>query len=108
MVLQFVGGWSGGTEVTDLAHDELRGLLDQHLWTTLNLVQAVLPAMRERGRGRIVAISSPVAAQPVAKQAAYAVAKTAEETLLSTLARELAGSGITVNVLVVRSIATGP
>jgi 3-oxoacyl-[acyl-carrier protein] reductase len=38
--------------------------------------------------------------------AAYSVAKAAGETLLRTLAREVSGSGVTVNVLVGRMIDT--
>ena len=38
--------------------------------------------------------------------AAYSVGKAAEETLLRTLAREVAGDGITVNVVSVRKIDT--
>jgi NAD(P)-dependent dehydrogenase (short-subunit alcohol dehydrogenase family) len=43
---------------------------------------------------------------PAAKVSAYAVGKAAEEALLLTLAREVAGTGVTVNVLQVRVIDT--
>jgi NAD(P)-dependent dehydrogenase (short-subunit alcohol dehydrogenase family) len=107
VLLHAVGGWVGGTAVVDLDHDEVRRMLDQHLWSTLNVVQAVLPGMIERGFGRVLAVSSPLAANPGPKGASYAMAKSAEEVILRSLAKETAGTGVTVNVLTVRSIATG-
>jgi 3-oxoacyl-[acyl-carrier protein] reductase len=47
-----------------------------------------------------------MAASPDPGQSAYAVGKAAQETLLSAVAREVAGSGVTVNVLRVRAIDT--
>jgi NAD(P)-dependent dehydrogenase (short-subunit alcohol dehydrogenase family) len=60
--------------------------------------------MLERGHGRILAVSSPFASDPRAKGSSYAIGKAAEETLLRTLAREVAGSGVTVNMVLVRTI----
>jgi NAD(P)-dependent dehydrogenase (short-subunit alcohol dehydrogenase family) len=108
IVVHLVGGWTGGTAVTETPDEPYASMLDQHLWTTLNVVRAAVPPMTAAGWGRIVAVSSPVAADPPARQAAYAVGKAAEEAVLATLAREVAGSGVTVNVLRVRAIdATG-
>ena len=104
VLVHLVGGWKGGTPVVDLDPDELRWMLDQHLWTTLNVAQAVVPGMVSRGFGRVLALSAPFAEKPAAKGASYAVAKAAEEVLLRTLAREVGGDGVTVNVLVVRKI----
>ena len=104
VLVHVVGGWAGGTAVTDLDPDELAGMLDQHLWATLHVTGAVVPGMVERGYGRILAVTSPFAANPAAKGASYAVAKAAQETLLRTLARETAGTGVTVNLALVRTI----
>jgi NAD(P)-dependent dehydrogenase (short-subunit alcohol dehydrogenase family) len=104
VVAHLVGGWVGGTEVQALDHAEVRRMLDQHLWTTLNVLQAVVPGMRERGFGRVVAVSSPFAANPAGKGASYAMAKSAEEVLLRSVAKEAAGDGVTANILVVRTL----
>jgi NAD(P)-dependent dehydrogenase (short-subunit alcohol dehydrogenase family) len=104
VLVHLVGGWAGGTPVADLDPDELAGMLDQHLWTTLHLTGSVVPGMLERGFGRILAVTSPFATNPAAKGASYAVAKAAQETLLRTLARETAGTGVTVNLVTVRTI----
>jgi NAD(P)-dependent dehydrogenase (short-subunit alcohol dehydrogenase family) len=104
VLLHLVGGWSGGTAVVDLDPAEVRDMLDQHLWTTLHALGAVVPGMVERGFGRVAAISSLVAANPGLRGASYAMAKAAEEVLLRSVARETEASGVTANVVLVRSI----
>jgi len=104
VLIHLVGGWAGGTPVVDLDPDEVREMLDQHLWTTLHVAQAVVPGMVERGFGRVLAVTSPFAAHPAGKGASYAIAKAAEEVLLRSLARETSGSGVTANLVVVRTI----
>ena len=106
VVLHLVGGWAGGTPVVDLDLDEVRGMLEQHLWTTLHVAQAAVPGMVERGWGRIVAVSTAFAANPAAKGASYAIAKAAEETLVRALAREVGANGVTANLVVVKKIDT--
>jgi len=104
VLLHLVGGWAGGTAVVDLDRDELTGMLDQHLWTTLNIAQAVVPVMLAGSWGRIVAIGSRSGLEPAPKVASYVIAKAAEDALLRTLAREVAGTGVTVNLVTVGTI----
>ena len=61
--------------------------------------QGVIPSMIERGGGRIINISSGVAADYYPGMSPYAVSKTALETLTRYIALELAPQGITANVL---------
>jgi len=104
VLAHLVGGWAGGTPVVGLDPDEVRSMLDQHFWTTLHIAQAVVPGMVARGSGRVLAVTSSTVADPARDQAGYAIAKAAQEMLLRSLAREVAGSGVTVNVVVVRAI----
>jgi NAD(P)-dependent dehydrogenase (short-subunit alcohol dehydrogenase family) len=104
VLLHLVGGWVGGTPVVGVDPDEVRSMLDQHLWTTLHVAQAVVPGMVARGSGRVLAVTSSTVADPARDQAGYTTAKAAQEMLLRSLAREVAGSGVTVNLVVVRSI----
>jgi NAD(P)-dependent dehydrogenase (short-subunit alcohol dehydrogenase family) len=62
--------------------------------------QALLPSMLDRRWGRIVNVSSGIAAHPEAMVGmnAYAATKAALEAHTLNLAAELAGSGVTVNV----------
>jgi NAD(P)-dependent dehydrogenase (short-subunit alcohol dehydrogenase family) len=105
-LLHLVGGYAGGGPIAEFADEDLRSMLDLHLWSTLNVCRAVVPGMVERSWGRIVAVSVSTAVTTPPKLGAYSVAKAAEETLLRTVGREVAGNGVTVNVLVGRKIDT--
>jgi NAD(P)-dependent dehydrogenase (short-subunit alcohol dehydrogenase family) len=65
-----------------------------------HLAQAHLPSMLESGWGRIVNVSSGIAAHPgtMVGMNAYAATKAALEAHTLNLAAELAGTGVTVNV----------
>jgi 3-oxoacyl-[acyl-carrier protein] reductase len=68
----------------------------------LQLARACLPGMRERGWGRIVSVSSTSVREPIPGLALSNANRMATVGLLNTLAREVAGDGITVN-----TVATG-
>ncbi|MCJ7622704.1 MAG: SDR family oxidoreductase, partial [Anaerolineaceae bacterium] len=90
--------------VVDIPGDEVENMLRQHLWTTFYLAQEFVPHLLANQWGRIIVVSSPYATQPRAKGASYAVGKAAQETLMLTLANELKGTGVTANILLVRTI----
>jgi NAD(P)-dependent dehydrogenase (short-subunit alcohol dehydrogenase family) len=104
VVLHLVGGFVPGAPVTELDPDQLRFMLDQHLWSTLHVARAVIPGMVERGRGRILAVTSFTTATTPARAGIYATTKAAQETMLKVLAKEVAATGVTVNLVAVRAI----
>jgi NAD(P)-dependent dehydrogenase (short-subunit alcohol dehydrogenase family) len=104
VVLHLVGGFVPGAPITDLDPDQLRFMLDQHLWSTLHVARAVIPGMVDRGHGRILAVTSFTTATTPARAGIYATTKSAQETLLKVLAKEVAGSGVTVNLVAARAI----
>jgi NAD(P)-dependent dehydrogenase (short-subunit alcohol dehydrogenase family) len=104
ILLHLVGGWAGGKELTATDSGDLRAMLDQHVWTTWHLLQAFIPSLVASRGGRVVVVSSTVAARPPAKMGAYAAAKAAEEALILTLAQEARDKGVTANILQVRAI----
>jgi NAD(P)-dependent dehydrogenase (short-subunit alcohol dehydrogenase family) len=61
--------------------------------------RAVLPSMLEKRYGRIVLVSSIVAHVGLLERTAYGATKGAVEAFGRSLAREIAGSGVTVNSL---------
>ncbi|HCC78259.1 MAG: hypothetical protein A2X25_01155 [Chloroflexi bacterium GWB2_49_20] len=106
ILLHLVGGWSGGKPVVEVETEQLNNMLQQHLWTSFYLVQAFLPVMLSRQWGRILAVSSPFASNPVANLAPYAIGKAALEALMLTIAQEVKDTGVTANMLLVKSIDT--
>lgn len=85
--------------------DDLDYVVALHLRTALILVQAVLPAMRKAGFGRIVNMSSR-AALGKPERVVYSSTKAALVGMTRTLAMELGGDGITVNAIGPGPIAT--
>ena len=83
----------------DLREDEVQRLLEVNLKGALRVTQALLPLMAGRG-GRIVNLSSILAAQGFAGQSAYAASKAALEAMTRVWARELGPAGVTVNAVV--------
>ncbi|WP_157254342.1 SDR family NAD(P)-dependent oxidoreductase [Nonomuraea typhae] len=65
------------------------------------LTQSVLPAMREKGFGRIVLVSSGIAEEGTPGSGPYGTAKMALHGLARTLAWQAGGDGILVNVAAV-------
>jgi 3-hydroxybutyrate dehydrogenase len=74
-------------------------MMDVNFMGVVHVVQAVLPAMRERRHGRIVAIASTAGLKGYAYVSAYSAAKHAVVGLVRSLALELAISGVTVNAV---------
>ncbi len=103
-LLQLVGGYAGGRPFVENDDAELSNLLALNLWTTVHAVRAFLPDIAAAEHGRIVAVSTFVAAAPTPKHAAYAASKAAMEALTISVARDLAGTTATANVVVIRSI----
>ncbi|MBN1666103.1 MAG: SDR family oxidoreductase [Anaerolineales bacterium] len=104
ILLHFVGGWSGGASVEEVAGTDLENMLQQHVWTTFSLAQAFIPIFKKNEWGRMVVISSPSASHPTGKNSPYAAAKAAQEALLLSIAQENQGSGVTANILRVQTI----
>ncbi len=104
VLLHLVGGYAGGTPFVEGDDDEFRNQLDLNLWTTIQAVRAFLPDIAAAENGRIVTVSTFVAAAPTPKHAAYAASKAAVEALTISVARDLAGTTATANVVVLRSI----
>lgn len=74
-------------------------MFDINVMGVVHTTQAVLPAMKARGCGRIVAVASTAGLKGYAYVSAYAAAKHAVVGLVRSLALEVAGNGITVNAV---------
>jgi 3-oxoacyl-[acyl-carrier protein] reductase len=78
-----------------------------NLFGPARLIQAVLPAMLARGRGKIINFSGGGAAAPRPNFSAYAASKAALVRLTETLAVELAPHNIQVNAVAPGAVNTG-
>jgi 3-hydroxybutyrate dehydrogenase len=76
-----------------------RRMMDVNFMGVVHAVQAVLPSMRERRHGRIVAVASTAGLKGYAYVSAYSAAKHAVVGLVRSLALELATTGVTVNAV---------
>jgi len=84
---------------TDTAVDAYPAALDLSLMSTLALCKATIPAMRERGWGRVVAITSIAVREPIATLILSNTARAGLTGFLKTAATEVAPDGVTVNSL---------
>jgi NAD(P)-dependent dehydrogenase (short-subunit alcohol dehydrogenase family) len=87
-------GLVGAVEEIDLA--DARALFDVNLFGSIAMIQAVLPAMRARGSGHIVNVTSVSGLAPWAGTAIYGASKYAMECIGQTLAQEVTPLGIRV------------
>lgn len=92
--------------VEDLPREALRTLFETNVFGQFELINALLPAMRAQGHGRIINCSSVLGfvAQPF--RGAYIASKFAMEGLSDTLRLELAGSPIHIVLIQPGPIAT--
>jgi 3-oxoacyl-[acyl-carrier protein] reductase len=88
---------AGNFASTDLALYE--PALHLNLLSTVAMCKATVPAMQERGWGRVVAITSISVREPIDRLILSNTARAGLTGFLKTLAREVAGDGVTVNSL---------
>ena len=86
------------TPVEDVSDEEFDFLNDLHLWTAIQLTQAVIPHMKAQGFGRILNMSSR-AVVGMSQRTVYAATKAAIISMTRTWGIELGPHGITVNAI---------
>lgn len=70
------------------------------------LLRRVVPGMRERGWGRVVGVASTSVREPLPAIVLSNAERSATLAAFKTLAREVAGDGVTINTLLTGRIAT--
>jgi NAD(P)-dependent dehydrogenase (short-subunit alcohol dehydrogenase family) len=104
--IHLMGGFAGGEPVGETGDDVWRRMLDLNLTSAFLVFRAVLPRMLASGHGRLIAVGSRVAVEPVAGLSAYGVSKAALVHLVRTLALEVKNKGITANIVLPATIDT--
>ena len=106
-VLHLVGGWRGGTALSEAPLEDWTLLHDLLVRTVQHTTRAFAPALKAAGdRARFVIVSSSQAQAPTSTNASYAAAKAAAEAWTLAYADELAETRGTANILVVNAIVT--
>ena len=98
-------GISGAAELTPL--EMAKRQLDVNLFGTANLVNAVIPAMRRQGGGRIVNTGSVAGFVPIPFQTWYSASKAAVQSYTMAMANELRPFGITLAAVLPGDTQTG-
>jgi NAD(P)-dependent dehydrogenase (short-subunit alcohol dehydrogenase family) len=100
ILINNAGGTDGGPQGwSDATRKDWTTIFDQNLFSAIRLIQQFTPSMRSNSWGRIINIATGLAIQPQAWLPHYAAAKAAMVNTTVSLAREFAGTGITVNTV---------
>jgi NAD(P)-dependent dehydrogenase (short-subunit alcohol dehydrogenase family) len=91
-------GWLNAVEGTSA--EMTRRIFETNFFGTLEMMQAVLPSMRERAEGVIINVGSSSTLKPLPLLAVYRASKAAVTALTESLAVELAGFGVRAHVVV--------
>jgi 3-oxoacyl-[acyl-carrier protein] reductase len=103
--LVHAAGIMGTGDLGLLDHAATESMWRVHVDAATRLADALVPRMAERGRGRVVLIGSRVA-QGMPGRSQYAATKAALVALARSWAREVAGRGVTINVVSPAATAT--
>ncbi len=93
---------AGGNDVValeDLTDDEYRAQFEVHVMAPMRLMRAAIPAMLERGWGRVVNVVSTSGRRPGSNNLAYGVSKAGELSLSRGFAERYAAQGVLVNAI---------
>lgn len=80
--------------------EEFRRIVDVNVVGTFLMTRAVVPALLAQRAGRIVNVTTSLDVMWRGMMQPYGASKAANEAMLAALAEELAGTGVTANVLV--------
>jgi NAD(P)-dependent dehydrogenase (short-subunit alcohol dehydrogenase family) len=105
-LVHVTGGFTGGKPVHEITDDVWDQMMNVNLGAAFHTLRAVIPQMRQAGRGRIVAIGSRAAVEPGPNVGAYSASKAALLSLVRTVALENRDLGITANVILPGTIDT--
>jgi NAD(P)-dependent dehydrogenase (short-subunit alcohol dehydrogenase family) len=106
VLVNAAGGYRGGTAVHETPLQTWDFLLNLNARTVFIASSAVIPAMLERGSGKIVSVAARVALKGGRTLGPYSASKSAVVRLTESMSAELKKSGINVNCVLPGTIDT--
>ena len=100
------GGFSMGPSLEDTPDETWNLMMDLNARSVFNMCRAVMPIMRDAGRGRVVNVSARAALSGKGHMGPYCASKAAVITLTESLAAETKHAGITVNCILPGTVDT--
>lgn len=85
--------------ITDATDDDWTRAFSGVVLSAVGCARAVIPGMRRRGWGRVITLGTRAAVTPLPTMIEYSAAKAAVVNATGALAQELAGTGVTANVV---------
>jgi NAD(P)-dependent dehydrogenase (short-subunit alcohol dehydrogenase family) len=98
-LVHVMGGFAGGTRVEETDDATMERMLDLNFRSAFFMLRAVLPYMRQQGKGSIAVVASRQGVEPGAMVGAYSASKAAVVALVRTVALENRDRAITANVV---------
>ncbi|HEV7713425.1 MAG TPA: SDR family NAD(P)-dependent oxidoreductase [Asanoa sp.] len=93
------GFYDPATGWADADADAWADIYNVNVLSSVRLIRHLVPAMRAKGWGRVIQISSVTGEMPAASQPHYAASNAARLNLARSLARELKHTGVTSNAI---------
>jgi NAD(P)-dependent dehydrogenase (short-subunit alcohol dehydrogenase family) len=100
--------WQRPLKFWEITADQWRRFVAVHTTAPLALTNAVVPDMMRQGWGRIINVTTSLGTMLNAGSPTYGPSKAALEALSAIMAKDLDGTGVTVNVLVPGGITNTP
>ena len=100
------GGPPAGPDPLGFGREQWEGAYRTLVLAQIALIERVLPGMRERGFGRILNVASTSVREPIANLMLSNAHRASMITAFKTIARSVAGDGVTLNTLLPGRIAT--
>jgi NAD(P)-dependent dehydrogenase (short-subunit alcohol dehydrogenase family) len=100
--------WQRPLKFWEITPDQWRRFVAVHTTAPLALTNAVVPEMMLQGWGRVVNVTTSLGTMLNAGSPTYGPSKAALEALSAIMAKDLDGSGVTVNVLVPGGVTNTP
>jgi len=100
------GGPPMGPDPLEFAREQWEDAYRSLVLTPMALIEAAMPGMRERGFGRVLGVSSSAVREPIPVLMLSNTHRSGLLAAFKTLARAVAGDGVTVNSVLPGRIAT--